>query len=206
MAAITPDDILRPRRGLEPAGATSPANLNALLAKLGANVDPDRAAAVQATINRVTAKAHLSKSTAKGYGRSLRVMANYVADSDLLGSDAWDGTTLPIPLEVVAVYLAEKRTDKTITGRTAEATVRAVVWVNRHGRFPDQPPSEAQDTTGWPTVDSVPVIAELLAGWDADLPRWLATVTSLDEQVWVGGTREGRPASALAVLFAEPGR
>lgn len=45
-----------------------------------------------------------------------------------------------------------------------------------------------------------------LEDFDADLPRWLATVTSLDEQVWVGGTREGRPASALAVLFAEPGR
>ncbi len=170
--AITPDNILRPGHGLEPAGATPPANLARLLDGLGANVDPDRAAAVQATVDRVTAKAHLSKSSAKGYGRSLRVMANAVADSDLLGSDAWDGTTLPIPLEVVAVYLAERRTDKTITRSTAEATVRAVGWVNRHGRFPDQPPSEAQDTTGWPTVDSVPVIAELLTGWDVDLPRW----------------------------------
>jgi len=171
VAAITPDDILRPG-GLEPAGATSPANLDRLLDRLGASVDPDRAAAVQATVDRVTAKAQLSKTAAQTYDRHLRAMAGYVADSDLLGPNAWDGTTLPVPLEVVAVYLAEKRTDQAITRGTAQMLVQAVVWVNRHGRFPDQLPSEAQDTTGWPTIDSVPVIAELLAGWDVDLSRW----------------------------------
>lgn len=178
--AITPDDILRPG-GLEPAGATSPANLARLLDRLGASVDPDRAAAVQATINRVTAKAQLSKATAKMYLQSLERLARSVADSDLLGPAAWDGRTLPIPLEVIAVDLAERRTDQKVTRRTAELTVKSVVWVNQHGRFPDQPPSEAQDTTGWPTVDSVPVIAELLAGWDVDLPRWQCQALVVDQ-------------------------
>lgn len=178
--AITPDDILGPGRGIEPAGATSPANLAPLLAGLGANADPARAAEVQATINRVITKAHLSKSTAETYLKHLRKLGSDVADSDILGPNAWDGRTLPIPLEVVAADLAEKRTDQTITRTTAEARMCAIAWVNRHGRFPDQPPSEAQDTTGWPTVDSVPLIAELLAGWDVDLPRWQCQAIIID--------------------------
>lgn len=192
--AITPDDILRPGHGLDPAGATPPANLVRLLDKLGANVDPDRAAKVQATINRVTAKAKLSPTSAQSYKKRLRAMASDVADSDLLGPNAWDGHTLPIPWEVVAVYLAEKRTDQTITRRTADTTVCAVAWVNTNGRFPDQLPSEAQDTTGWPTVDSVPVVAELLAGWDVDLPRWQcrATVVTKRRQRCRADTPNGR--------------
>jgi len=172
VAAITPDDILRPGSGLEPAGATSPANLARLLDGLGLNVDPDRAAEVQATVNRIIAKAQLSPTTKETYVGHLRRLASDVADSDLLGPNAWDGTTLPIPLDVVAVALAERRTDQTITRTTATALVAAAEWANRHGRFPDQPPSESQDTTGWPTVASEPLIAALLAGWDVDLPRW----------------------------------
>ena len=45
-----------------------------------------------------------------------------------------------------------------------------------------------------------------LDDFDADQPRWLATVTSFDEVVWLGGTPEGRPPEALAALFAESGR
>ena len=189
--AITPDNILRPGHDIEPAGATSPANLNALLDGLGANVDPDRAAAVQATINRVTAKAKLSPASAQTYEKKLRAMASDVADSELLGPNAWDGHTLPIPWDVVAVNLAEQRTDQTITRNTAQLTVCAVVWVNRHGRFPDQLPSEAQDTTEWPTVDSVPVIAELLAGWDVDLLRWQCQALVIDPEAPGSGAGSG---------------
>ena len=45
-----------------------------------------------------------------------------------------------------------------------------------------------------------------LDDFDADQPRWLATVTSFDEAVWLGGSREGRPPEALAALLAEPER
>ena len=45
-----------------------------------------------------------------------------------------------------------------------------------------------------------------LDDFDADQPRWLATVTSFDEVVWLGGTPEGRAPEALAALFVESGR
>lgn len=45
-----------------------------------------------------------------------------------------------------------------------------------------------------------------LDAFDADQPLWLAAVTSLDEAIWLGGAREGRPLDSLATLFVEPGR